>query len=76
MATLRNRQHLLRRIQRALVKLTTAHDVDYFRVDLSEDGNLFVRLNENLQLTLYDGAGNVIEAVKDGRRWAGWRCRR
>jgi hypothetical protein len=40
-------------------------DIDYFRIDLSEDGNLFVRINQNLELKLYDGEGNLIEVVQD-----------
>jgi len=46
-------------------KIDDGADVDYFRVDLSEDGNLFVKINQNLQLKLYDGEGVLIEAVKD-----------
>ena len=40
-------------------KIDDGADIDYFRVDLSEDGNLFVKINQNLQLKLYDGEGNV-----------------
>ena len=41
-------------------------DIDYFRIDLSEDGNLFVRINQNLELTLYDDDRNVLEVIQDG----------
>jgi hypothetical protein len=46
-------------------KIDNGADIDYFRVDLSEDGNLFVKINQNLQLKLYDGEGVLIEAVQD-----------
>ena len=46
-------------------KIDDGADIDYFRVDLSEDGNLFVKINQNLELKLYDGEGNLIEAVQD-----------
>ena len=46
-------------------KIDDGADIDYFRVDLSEDGNLFVKINQNLDLKLYDGEGNLIEAVQD-----------
>ncbi|MDC1406562.1 PPC domain-containing protein, partial [Akkermansiaceae bacterium] len=46
-------------------KIDDGADVDYFRVDLSEDGNLFVKINQNLELNLYDGEGVLIEAVQD-----------
>jgi len=46
-------------------KIDDGADVDYFRVDLSEDGNLFVKINQNLQLKLYDSEGVLIEAVQD-----------
>ena len=46
-------------------KIDDGADVDYFRVDLSEDGNLFVKINQNLQLNLYDSEGVLIEAVQD-----------
>ena len=46
-------------------KIDDGADVDYFRVDLSEDGNLFVKINQNLELNLYDSEGVLIEAVQD-----------
>ena len=46
-------------------KIDDGADVDYFRVDLSEDGNLFVKINQNLELNLYDDEGVLIEAVQD-----------
>ena len=46
-------------------KIDDGADIDYFRVDLSEDGNLFVKINQNLDLKLYDGEGVLIEAVQD-----------
>lgn len=45
--------------------LKDGDDVDFFRIDLSEDGNLFVKINQNLQLKLYDGEGVLIQAVQD-----------
>ena len=57
-------------------KIDDGADIDYFRVDLSEDGNLFVKINQNLELKLYDGEGNPDRGGSRCRRWAGWRCRR
>jgi hypothetical protein len=40
-------------------------DVDYFRVDLSEEGNLLLRIDQDLKLTVYDISGNIMEAAQN-----------
>ncbi len=45
--------------------LKDGDDVDYFQIQLSEDGNLFVKINQNLQLKLYNGEGVLLQEVQD-----------
>ena len=45
--------------------LKDGDDVDFFRIDLNEDGNLFVKINQNLQLKLYNGEGVLLQEVQD-----------
>ena len=48
-------------------QIEDADDEDYFRIDLSDDGNLFLKLTGDLkpQITLYDSEGDVIEVIQD-----------